>query len=113
MQDVDIGFQIPLSVQEILAACPKYTVASTRQQLFELATRDAVNGVHEVAYDVPGRGRVVGAGVGAGEDVPLAAVGWIEGLGRDAAAPPGRASPASWRPRRGLDPAPEDLHEYY
>ena len=63
MQRVDIGFQIPQSVQEILAACPKYTVASNRQQLFELATRDAVNGVHEVAYDVPGRGRVVEATV--------------------------------------------------
>ena len=63
MQRVDIGFQIPQSVQEILAACPKYTLASNRQQLFELATRDAVNGVHEVAYDVPGRGRVVEATV--------------------------------------------------
>ena len=63
MKNVDIGFQIPLSAQEILAACPKYIVASTRQQLFELATRDAVNGVHEVAYDVPGRGRVVEATV--------------------------------------------------
>lgn len=63
MQQIDIGFQIPQSVQEILAACPKYTVASNRQQLFELATRDAVNGVHEVAYDVPGRGRVVEATV--------------------------------------------------
>lgn len=63
MRQIDIGFQIPQSVQEILAACPKYTVASTRQQLYELATRDAINGVHEVAYDVPGQGRVVEATV--------------------------------------------------
>ena len=59
MSKVDVGFQIPQSVQEILAACPKYTVASTWQQLYELATRDAVNGIHEVAYEVPGRGRVL------------------------------------------------------
>ena len=63
MANVDVGFQIPLSVQDILAACPKYTVASTWQQLYELATRDAVNGVHEVAYDVPGHGRVLEATV--------------------------------------------------
>lgn len=63
MNKVDVGFRIPQSVQEILAACPKYTVASTWQQLHELATRDAVNGIHEVAYDVPGRGRVLEATV--------------------------------------------------
>ncbi len=63
MSKVDVGFQIPLSVQEILEACPKYTVASTCQQLFELATCDAVEGIHEVAYDVPGQGRVVEATV--------------------------------------------------
>ncbi len=63
MANVDVGFQIPLSVQDILAACPKYTVASTWQQLYELATRDAVNGIHEVAYEVPGHGRVLEATV--------------------------------------------------
>jgi hypothetical protein len=63
MSEVNVGFQIPLSVQHILEACPKYTVASTWQQLYELATRDAVNGVHEVAYEVPGRGRVLEANV--------------------------------------------------
>ena len=31
--------------------------------MYELATHDAVNGVHEVAYEVPGRGRVVEATV--------------------------------------------------
>jgi hypothetical protein len=38
MNEVNVGFQIPLSVQQILEACPKYTVASTWQQLYELAT---------------------------------------------------------------------------
>ena len=63
MSKVNLGFQIPLSVQEILDVCPKFTVASTWQQLYELATCDAVNGVHEVAYEVPGRGRVLEAKV--------------------------------------------------
>lgn len=63
MGSVDVGFKLPLSVERILAACPKFTVASTRQQLLELATRDAKNGIHEVAYDIPGRGRVVEATV--------------------------------------------------
>ena len=63
MHTVDVGFEIPVSVKEILAACPRYTIASSWQQLYELATRDAVNGVHEVAYDVPGLGRVTEATV--------------------------------------------------
>ncbi len=59
MNKVDVGFKLPLSVEEILRACPRYTVARTKQELLDLAVRDAVNGVHEVAYDVPGKGRVV------------------------------------------------------
>jgi hypothetical protein len=50
-----VNFTIPKSVEEILAACPSFTIASTKKELYELAIRDAVNGVHEVAYDVPGR----------------------------------------------------------
>ena len=63
MSEVNVGFKIPPSVQEILAACPKFTVASTLQELYELSTRDAVNGVQEVAYEVAGQGRVVEATV--------------------------------------------------
>lgn len=63
MAKVDVGFKIPLAVEEILAACPGYTVARNKQDLLALAVRDAVHGVHEVAYDVPGRGRVVEARV--------------------------------------------------
>jgi hypothetical protein len=58
-----VNFTIPKAVEEILAACPSFTIASTKKELYELAIRDAVNGVHEVAYDVPGRGRVVEAQV--------------------------------------------------
>jgi hypothetical protein len=61
MAKVDVGFKIPQAVEEILAACPGFTVARDKQELLALAVRDAVNGVHEVAYDVPGRGRVVEA----------------------------------------------------
>ena len=63
MNEVNLGFNIPPSVRKILEACPKFTVASTKEELYELATRDAVNGVLEVAYDVPGQGRVVEATV--------------------------------------------------
>ena len=63
MAKSDVGFKVPLAVEEILSACPSYTVARNQQDLLALAVRDAVNGVHEVAYDVPGRGRVVEARV--------------------------------------------------
>lgn len=59
----NIEFAIPSELQEVLADCPNYIVARNRKDLFELATRDAHNGVHEVAYDVPGRGRVLEATV--------------------------------------------------
>ncbi len=59
MAKMDLGFEAPPEVKDILAACPSYTVARNQQELTELAVRDAVNGVHEVAYDVPGKGRVV------------------------------------------------------
>lgn len=58
-----VNFTIPKAVEEILAACPAYTIARTKQDLYDLAIRDEVNGVHEVAYDVRGRGRVVEAEV--------------------------------------------------
>ncbi len=63
MSEVNVGFKIPPSVQEILEACPKFTVARTKEELYELATRDAVNGIQEVAYVVPGLVRVVEATV--------------------------------------------------
>ena len=56
-------FQLPPEVLEIFAAAPSVTIASSAAQLAELAVRDAVDGWHEVAYDVPGRGRVVEARV--------------------------------------------------
>jgi hypothetical protein len=59
----NIDFEIPQELKDILAACPGYIVARNKTDLYHLAIRDAVNGVHEVAYDVPGKGRVVEAEV--------------------------------------------------
>ncbi|CAL8970951.1 hypothetical protein RHODGE_RHODGE_03591 [Rhodoplanes serenus] len=56
-------FPLPPEVEEIFAAAPSVTFAGTVQELTALATRDAVNGWQEVAYDVPGRGRIVEAAV--------------------------------------------------
>lgn len=48
----------------MLAACPGFTVAKSIEQLAAMATCDAdAFGWHEVAYDAPGKGRVVEARV--------------------------------------------------
>ncbi len=55
-------FRIPSELQDVLDACPGYTVATSVKELLALATRDAdATGWHEVAFDVPGKGRVVEA----------------------------------------------------
>lgn len=52
-------FPLPPEAAEILAAAPSVLVAQSVQELVTLATRDAApDGWHEVAYEVPGRGRV-------------------------------------------------------
>ncbi len=58
-----VPFAVPPEAAEILAAAPAVTVANSVDQLVELAVRDAQHGWHEVAYDVPGKGRVVEAKV--------------------------------------------------
>jgi hypothetical protein len=55
--------KLPPEVMEILSACPRYTIAGSTNELADLACRDVKNGWHEVAYDVPGKGRVVEARV--------------------------------------------------
>jgi hypothetical protein len=55
------SFTLPAEVEEIFAAAPKVTMAGSLAELVDLSTRDAEDGWHEVAYDVPGRGRVVDA----------------------------------------------------
>lgn len=56
-------FKFPQEVSEILSACPSYRIIKSSQELVELSCKDAVNGWHEVAYDVPGKGRIVEAKV--------------------------------------------------
>ena len=59
-----LPFSVPIEVQQLLDACPRYTVATDTESLVELATRDAdESGWHEVAYDIPGQGRIVDARV--------------------------------------------------
>ncbi len=53
----------PAELADILNHCPGYVVARHARQLADLAVRDLREGYHEVAYEVPGRGRVVEARV--------------------------------------------------
>ena len=55
------SFALPAEVDDIFSAAPAVTIASTVDQLVDLATQDAVNGWHEVAYDITGGNRVVDA----------------------------------------------------
>ena len=53
--------RLPPELENILAACPSFTVASSSEELQKLAIRDARNGVHSVQYEVPGKGWVTEA----------------------------------------------------
>ena len=57
------SMKLPPEVRDVLDAAPKVTLATTVAELVELATCDAVDGWHEVAYDIPDKGRVVEARV--------------------------------------------------
>ncbi len=58
-----LPFPVPKEVAAVLDAAPSVTLANSTEELADLAVRDAVNGWHEVAYEVPGRGCVVEARV--------------------------------------------------
>ncbi len=55
--------KLPTEVADLLSSCPGYVIAGSIPELVELACRDADNGWHEVAYEIPGMGRVVEARV--------------------------------------------------
>src|SRR5512143_1328799 len=55
------GVKLPPELDDILANCPGFTVASNSEQLQKLAVRDARDGVHQVQYEVPGKGLVTEA----------------------------------------------------
>lgn len=58
-----LPFPVPPEAAALLDAARSVTVAATTNELVELSVRDAVDGWHEVAYDVPGKGSVVEARV--------------------------------------------------
>ncbi|MEL6796993.1 MAG: DUF4914 family protein, partial [Planctomycetota bacterium] len=56
------GWRLREHVRSLLERAPSLAVAHSVDELVELAVRDAgPDGVHEVAYDVPGKGRIVEA----------------------------------------------------
>ena len=56
------GWNLPEHLSALLNRAPSVAVAHTSDELVKLAVRDAgPDGYHEVAYDVPGSGRVVEA----------------------------------------------------
>jgi hypothetical protein len=54
-------FKLPPEVREILRVCPSFQVAGSVEELVEIAAPERESGWVEVAYDVPGKGRVVEA----------------------------------------------------
>lgn len=53
----------PPEAAEILSQCPRLTIANTTEELVALACGGPNSDAYEVAYDVPGKGRVVEATV--------------------------------------------------
>lgn len=58
-----LNVELPSELEDILQSAPHVAIASNVDQLVELAVRDAKNGFHDVAYELPDRGRVVEASV--------------------------------------------------
>lgn len=58
-----LPFPIPEEAAEVLSRAPRVTVARSSEELVRLAVAGATQGYHEIAYDVPGRGRVLEARV--------------------------------------------------
>ncbi len=56
-----LPFALPAEGAELLRACPGFIVPNSVEDLVALSVRDAKEGWHEVAYDTPGKGRVVEA----------------------------------------------------
>lgn len=55
--------RLPAVVKDILDSCPGYVLAHNVDELVELACGEAGDGWQDVAYDVPGKGRVIEARV--------------------------------------------------
>jgi hypothetical protein len=59
MRDLNVPITLPDDVRRILEACPNFTFATSAGQLYEASAPP--RGSVEIAYDVPGKGRVVEA----------------------------------------------------
>ncbi|MGF1678452.1 MAG: DUF4914 family protein [Candidatus Methylacidiphilales bacterium] len=57
----EIKFKLPAEIEDLFKSAVSVTWARHTSELVDLALRDAVDGWHEVAYDTPGKGRVVEA----------------------------------------------------
>ena len=57
------SLELPQDIQDLLAQSPSCIFPTSRQELLELAMQDPQDGITEVAYDIPGKGRVVEATV--------------------------------------------------
>jgi hypothetical protein len=57
--ELNVPIALPEDVRRILEACPRFTFATSAQQLYEASA--PAHGQVEIAYDVPARGRVVEA----------------------------------------------------
>lgn len=56
-------WNVPPEVRRILEAAPKVIMANSEAELAELSVRDAKDGFAQVAYEIPGKGKVVEATV--------------------------------------------------
>jgi len=53
-----LSMDIPSKTKNILSSCPRYFVMRNVEELVENSCKDNVDGFHEVAYDIPEKGRI-------------------------------------------------------
>jgi hypothetical protein len=56
-----LSMDIPSDAKDILSSCPRYSVMRNIEELIENSHKDNVNGFQEIAYDIPGKGRILEA----------------------------------------------------
>lgn len=50
--------KLPKDVQDLLLNCNKLNFASNKEELFNLSIKNESNGIHEVAFDIPEKGKI-------------------------------------------------------